>query len=411
MSDKDYKGNKGVGGDDYRPLQFYKDRTSGVENGFGKFSEDGEHFFAYLIDGEVVLISEDYTSEKGRDNGIASVDKNRLIEARYKRDVYKSDNYFFNLVAGNHQEIATSAWFTSAAAMEAAIGRLMGNSSAPLAAASIVGAVTAAAAPIVAAAPQAARLSSEPAADEDEGGGHTWLWFLLPILLAALVWYLFSQCCSKPADVAPLAPAAAVVTNVIEPAVEAPVVPEPIVKEPSVEKLTVEAPSVVEKAVDSVQSAVGDLGRFLANQLPDGVALNIPEFGVESKLLGFIKDESLPVDKTTWFDFDRINFNSGKADLTLDSREQIVNIAKIMRAYPNVTLKIGGYTDSTGSDALNQKLSEDRAATVKNSLISQGVSQERLASEGYGSQFPVASNDTEEGRAKNRRIALRVTEK
>lgn len=405
MSDKNYKGKKGVDGDDYKPLKFYQDHSSGVQDGFDKFSEGDEHYFTYNIDGEVVLISEGYASEKGRDNGIASVDKNRLIEARYKRDVYQSDKHFFNLVAGNHQEIATSAWFTSAAGMEAAIARLMGSNTTPLAAASIVGGAVAAAAtssvaaePVSAPAPQAAYAapSTEPEEEEEEGCGCTWLWFLLPVLLAALVWYLFSQCCSKPAEVAQVAPAAAAVTQVVpEPA------PAPVVAEAN----------VVEKAVETVQNAVGDLGAFAASKLPDGIELTIPEFGVENKLLEFIKDDARPVDKTTWFEFDRINFATGSADLTLDSREQIANIAQIMNAYPDVKLKIGGYTDSTGSAALNQTLSEQRAETVKNALITQGVFQERLESEGYGSQFPVASNDTAEGRAKNRRIALRVTEK
>jgi len=409
MSDKDYKGKKGVDGDDYKPLKFYQEHSSNVGDGFDKFSDGGEHYFTYSIDGEVILISEGYASEKGRDNGIASVDKNRLIEARYKRDVYQADKHFFNLVAGNHQEIATSAWFTSAAGMEAAIARLMGNSTAPLAAASIVGGAVAAAssvaaepAPVSAPKPSAPQTAySAPSAEpekEEEGCGCKWLWFLLPLLLAALVWYLFSQCCSKPADVAQAAPAAAVTQVVPEPA---PAPAEPVVAQAN----------VVEEAVDTVQNAVGDLGAFAASKLPDGIELNIPQFGVENKLLEFIKDDSLPVDKTTWFEFDRINFNTGSADLTLDSREQIANIAQIMNAYPDVHLKIGGYTDSTGSAALNQTLSEQRAETVKNALISQGVFQERLASEGYGSQFPVASNDTAEGRAKNRRIALRVTEK
>ena len=145
--------------------------------------------------------------------------------------------------------------------------------------------------------------------------------------------------------------------------------------------------------------------------MPGGVALNIPEQGFESKLLAFITDDSLAVSKDKWMNFDRINFQTGKAELTLDSREQIANISAILRAYPNVELKIGGYTDNTGGLALNQKLSESRAKTVENALISQGIDQGRLASEGYGPQHPVATNDTAEGRAKNRRIALRVTQK
>ncbi|MGH1486467.1 MAG: OmpA family protein [Cellvibrionaceae bacterium] len=385
MSDKDYKGKKGADGDDYKPLKFYQKRIAGTENGFDTFSEGGEHYFTYNIDGEVILISEGYASEKGRDNGVASVDKNRLIDKRYRRDTLEeSGKHFFNLVAGNHQEIATSAWFDSDVAMEAAIARLMGISSAPLA--SVMSAVApVAAAKIVDDIPP----KQEKKEEEDEGCGCAWLWWLLPLLLALLVWYLFSQCCQKPSEIVPaVVPAAPEVVKPVE------VKPE----------LKVEAPP----AVSGNDISLGD---FFMSKLPSGTDLNIPEFGIENKLIQFIEDDSRPIDKTTWFSFDRIGFDTSKADLTLDSREQIRNIAEIMRAYPNVKLKIGGYTDNTGSLAFNQTLSDERAKSVMNSLISQGVTQDRLSAEGYGPQFPVASNETEEGRAKNRRIDIRVTEK
>jgi len=76
-----------------------------------------------------------------------------------------------------------------------------------------------------------------------------------------------------------------------------------------------------------------------------------------------------------------------------------------------VAIKLGGYTDNTGNPQANQKLSADRANTVMNELIRLGIDPARLAAEGYGEQFPVAPNDTEAGRAQNRRIAVRVTKK
>jgi outer membrane protein OmpA-like peptidoglycan-associated protein/uncharacterized protein YegP (UPF0339 family) len=431
MSDKDYKGKKGIDGDDYKPLQFYKDRIPNNGDGFAKFTDEGEHYFTYNVDGEIILISEGYTSEKGRDNGIASVDKNRVIEKRYKKDSLDSGRYFFNLIAGNHQEIGTSAWFTSEAAMDAAIARMMGASTAPLDASSIVGNL-AAAAPLAAASipssPEPAGMRARPAIEDDgedgSGGGLGWLWWLLPILLALLVWYLLSRCCEKPdADVA-VASAPAVVEPAPEPAPE-PAVPN-VVEAESQSQVTAPEPVVVSDAnTNQLTSETTEpefegssdpenkfrLGAFFKSELPGGVELNIPEYGVENNLLQFIQDESKPVDKTTWFNFDRIYFNTGKADLTLESREQIRNIAEIVNAYPNVKLKVGGYTDNTGSLEFNQKLSQERAESVMNSLISQGISQERLVAEGYGPKHPVASNDTEEGRAKNRRIALLVTEK
>jgi outer membrane protein OmpA-like peptidoglycan-associated protein len=76
-----------------------------------------------------------------------------------------------------------------------------------------------------------------------------------------------------------------------------------------------------------------------------------------------------------------------------------------------VHIKIGGYTDNTGDAAANQTLSEARAKNVMDALAAKGVDASRMESEGYGDQHPVADNSTEEGRAQNRRIALRVTQK
>lgn len=153
------------------------------------------------------------------------------------------------------------------------------------------------------------------------------------------------------------------------------------------------------------------LGEFSFFELISGDSIKIPELGVERKLLGFIMDSAKVVDKETWFSFDRILFETDKAELKPESMDQIKSISAIMKAFPNVELKIGGYTDDTGDPKFNQKLSNERAAAVMNAIIATGISSERLASEGYGAKHPVAENSTEEGRAKNRRIDVRVTKK
>jgi K(+)-stimulated pyrophosphate-energized sodium pump len=86
-------------------------------------------------------------------------------------------------------------------------------------------------------------------------------------------------------------------------------------------------------------------------------------------------------------------------------------MAQILKAFPAVNIKIGGYTDNTGSAQTNKKLSQDRADVVMAELVQLGIDKARLAAEGYGPEHPVASNDTEAGRAENRRIAVRVTKK
>jgi outer membrane protein OmpA-like peptidoglycan-associated protein len=91
--------------------------------------------------------------------------------------------------------------------------------------------------------------------------------------------------------------------------------------------------------------------------------------------------------------------------------EQFHNVAEILKAYPKVKVKIGGYTDNTGDPDANLKLSQDRATNVMNQLVVLGVAADRLSAEGYGQQYPVADNSTDAGRQQNRRIAMRVTEK
>jgi outer membrane protein OmpA-like peptidoglycan-associated protein len=153
------------------------------------------------------------------------------------------------------------------------------------------------------------------------------------------------------------------------------------------------------------------LGNFTGLKLPGGIELKVPEFGIESKLTAFILDTSKPADKTTWFDFDRLLFDTGKATLQPASQEQLENIATILKAFPKVHARIGGYTDNTGDPAANLALSQQRATNVMAEIVSLGINPDRLDAKGYGSEHPVADNATEEGRAKNRRISLRVTEK
>jgi K(+)-stimulated pyrophosphate-energized sodium pump len=153
------------------------------------------------------------------------------------------------------------------------------------------------------------------------------------------------------------------------------------------------------------------LGKFFSRKLASGVELNIPENGIENKLVAFIEDKDKAVDKTTWFDFDRLLFETGKSTLQPASEEQLKNIGEIMKAYPQVEIKLGGYTDNQGDAAANKALSQKRAESVMEQLVAKGIDAKRITAEGFGQEFPVASNDTEEGRQQNRRVSARVTKK
>jgi outer membrane protein OmpA-like peptidoglycan-associated protein len=132
---------------------------------------------------------------------------------------------------------------------------------------------------------------------------------------------------------------------------------------------------------------------------------------VESKLIAFIEDANRQVDRETWFSFDRLEFATGSSALLPGSAEQLNNISEILKAYPNINLKIGGYTDNVGNDAYNLKLSTERAKNTELEIEKLGINDLRLESEGYGKEHPVADNATEEGRQRNRRIDVRVTKK
>ena len=115
------------GMDDYRTFGFYKDSGTDVQNGWDRFYSEkhNEYYFSYKVDGEPVLISEGYTSEAARENGIASVEKNWSIDKRYKHHETPGGRYYYTIRAGNHQEIARSKWYNSAADRDGGIGWLL----------------------------------------------------------------------------------------------------------------------------------------------------------------------------------------------------------------------------------------------------------------------------------------------
>jgi len=102
-------------------------------------------------------------------------------------------------------------------------------------------------------------------------------------------------------------------------------------------------------------------------------------------------------------------FDTAKYTLKPAAREKLAKISGIVLAHPGLSLKVEGHTDSVGSDEYNQLLSEQRASSVRDFLVQQGVPDHSVTSRGFGKTQPAATNDTAEGRAKNRRVELVVT--
>ena len=102
-------------------------------------------------------------------------------------------------------------------------------------------------------------------------------------------------------------------------------------------------------------------------------------------------------------------FDTGKYSLKPGAREKLAKVAGILLAYPGLDIEVGGYTDNVGGDEMNQKLSENRAGSVRDYLVQQGVATKSVSAKGFGNTMPVASNDDSGGRQQNRRVELVVS--
>jgi outer membrane protein OmpA-like peptidoglycan-associated protein len=219
-----------------------------------------------------------------------------------------------------------------------------------------------------------------PRAVGKTASGNRWLVpVIIAVLIVALLWYLFSG--KKKGD----------------------------------EESQVASPPPIDTAVATPPPAavVAPMMESIKVKLPNGVELDAYKGGIEDQLVAFLNDPSKKVDKNIWFDFDNLNFETGSATITQESMKQVQNIAMIMKAFPDAAIKIGGYTDKTGDEAANLKLSKERAVAVANAIKDDGIPASRLAgAEGYGSQFAKAAPDApDEERKKDRRISVSVRKK
>lgn len=103
-----------------------------------------------------------------------------------------------------------------------------------------------------------------------------------------------------------------------------------------------------------------------------------------------------------------ITFATSRAEIRSDFYDVLSSVALVLKEYSKTNVRISGHTDSTGSDAVNQKLSEDRANSVRGYLISQQINPSRIDAAGYSSHSPIASNATDAGRQANRRVEIQL---
>lgn len=166
-------------------------------------------------------------------------------------------------------------------------------------------------------------------------------------------------------------------------------------------------PSHAETEKDILKNAYGDrIGSLFDYTLPGERQIRIPRAGVEERLLGDLKGDEIPVGRH--YILDRLYFESGSAELNEESQAQIKATAAILQAFPVLRIQLRGHTDNSGSEEINQELSNERARSVMVAFIKQGVLPMRIAFEGVGSAEPVADNENEEGKRRNRRIDLSI---
>lgn len=169
--------------------------------------------------------------------------------------------------------------------------------------------------------------------------------------------------------------------------------------------------------VDSLGNFVYDTGETITLTLPNnGGELKVGKNSTEAKLVAFLNDKNAAIDtvKGNWFEFTNVRFKKGSADLLEESMAQLKNLVSISKAYPTAVFKFGGYTDSTGSAAVNTALSQKRADAVMAMAKRLGATAASLAggAKGYGPAHPICeANDTPECQAQNRRVAVNVKAK
>jgi outer membrane protein OmpA-like peptidoglycan-associated protein len=166
-----------------------------------------------------------------------------------------------------------------------------------------------------------------------------------------------------------------------------------------------------ERAVSTATTTATNAGASVARairsiDLPGGAKIDVTTGGFVDSLAAFLASKDAALGRS--FTFDDLHFETGSATLTPSSDRQLSALAAVMKAYGGVEINVAGHTDNVGDAATNKKLSADRAASVRQSLVSRGIPEARITAEGLGADKPIAPNDTDDGRAKNRRVELVV---
>lgn len=181
--------------------------------------------------------------------------------------------------------------------------------------------------------------------------------------------------------------------------------------ENSMQTLEASVDGAMESTSNAAGTAMGSVkGAFSTFSLPNGENIEFTKGSFGENLTTWLASDEIEEGKV--FTFDNLNFATGSADLAEESKVQLNNLAQVLNAYPSVQIRIEGHTDNTGNAAANKLLSQQRAESAKEYLVtSANLDATRIATQGWGSEKAVARNDTPEDRLKNRRTDLVITQK
>ncbi|SIT10302.1 OmpA family protein [Chryseobacterium ureilyticum] len=223
--------------------------------------------------------------------------------------------------------------------------------------------------------------------NDNQGGGSIWKWLLPLLLLIAAGYFLWKQCEKKETTTTMSSSTDSTGTST------------------DTASATTSTP-----ATTATPAAKTDENIDL-----NGVMLKGYKGGMEDQMISFLKsdgyksaaDDAALKDK--WYDFDHVNFKMGSStELEAGSQGQLDNLVAILKAFPDSKIKIGGYTDKTGNEASNVKLSQARADYIKAALGKAGVGAQVLGAEGYGSKFAkVDAKASDAERAADRKMSVR----
>lgn len=223
----------------------------------------------------------------------------------------------------------------------------------------------------------------EPIVQEEEKKRGAGLWWLLIPLLLLLLWFIFGKN-FKNED-----------------------------KDVAVDSTAMMSPVDTGTTDTTLLNATAPVRESIMVTLPGGKTLNAYKGGIEDQLVQFINAgySNMTEDelKNKWFDFDNLNFETNTSTIVPESQVQVDNIAEILKAYPDLKIKIGGYTDKTGDESHNKKLSNERAVAVKKAMEAKSVGAQVIETEGYGSEFAkYDATAPESDRIQDRRVSVSV---